>query len=73
MTPTPSVYILRPLKVCVMAWLAVSTPNGVADIVPTRSAYLCIALDLCSEVPTFKTTKNKALANTFYICSATSL
>lgn len=65
MTPTPSVYILCPQKVCVMAWLAASTPDGIADIIPTRSAYLCIAPDLCSEVPTFKTTKNKALANTF--------
>lgn len=45
--------------------VSVGTPDGTAYIVPTRSIYLCIALDLCSEVPTFKTTKNKALANTF--------
>lgn len=63
--PTPLVYTLRPIKVCLTTWLAVGTPDGTAYIVPTRSIYLCIALDLCSEVPTFKTTKNKALANTF--------
>ena len=64
---------LRPIKVCMTAWLAVGTPDGTAYIVPTRNIYLCIALDLCSEVPTFKTTKNKALANTFLKCSAPSL
>ena len=71
--PTPLVYTMRPIKVCMTAWLAVGTPNGKAYIVPTRSIYLCIALDLCSKVPTFKTTKNTALANTFSICSAPSL
>ena len=44
--------------------------DGTVSHIPTRSAYLCDVLVYKFEFPTFNEIKNKALANTFSICSA---
>jgi hypothetical protein len=32
--PTPLVYIICPIKVCLMAWLAIGTPTGMVYTYP---------------------------------------